>query len=734
MKITCIAVAIFLISSYAVILFDSDVSEAAIGPLGYSLNGNQELFSDPTRPIVYAADTDGDTVHVFNATTGEEMWNVTVGASPLSIDISADGRYMYVAVSGYNVTIVDLQTRSVSNTIALAFSPISVRIGLSGRLYLTQSGGALDVVRESSGTLIEEIGGIGSCVLEMSPNKTTLMVLQLGSSPTPLYKYSCAGTSLVLLDQDNHDLGPNARQMAIDWANETLYLVCGSPYGVQVVSLSTLDLLGFMPATSYPGGVALSSDHTTVLCTTYSGPDELWAFSTSNWSLVAKYKFREWAAGDDPVNFHAITAPLTTGCVIAVGDPVLFVNLSRPALFPGFPRAGEGVGYDYFGNISANIFVGIPACQFTSQVMMLDGVTVVSHIRNPYMLGELPSPITRGGNHTLYASISWTGGSTEVNWTFTTSETEHIVSETPAKDSVLNYVPENITIVLDLGYPIRQWAGGSIVLNNFYVPWILENGTINLHTYGLTMPGKNIVSLHISFSHVDYMTLVYSDLYEDLEFSIIDVPTTPSTTGLGWHNVSEASLMLPTSWIIRDNVTVGLTKFATQALGPVTDKARASISLQTGIDLNFTTDAQYLDSFPDEFVDQMGGVNHTVYIVEGPRTEQVSGHPAMVFAVRWTEQPIVQKLMVVADVDSGRYWLLIMTVDQSLYFRENPMLEGVISSFSVPEGGHDGSLDEAPLVLKVALGIALGALLAVLVGMVVVALNVWPRRKTPPGA
>ncbi len=697
MKIPIFLVVFILTSTCALVLLSPGTSKGAITPLGYSLNGNQELVADPDRPLVYAADTDGHEVHVLNATTEAELWNVSVGASPLSLDISSDGRYLYVAVSeASSIAIVDLQTRTVSRTIPLTFHPLSIRIGLSGRLYLTdipepyQSGGP-KVVDETSGTLLENYSGFGNCVLEMSPNKTVILMMQLGTSPTPLYKYSCAGPNLVLLDEDNHDLGENARQMAVDWTNETVYLVSGYPYGIEIVSLASMDRLGMISAEAYPSGVAVSPDHKTVFCTTMGGKDQLWAFYASNRTLMAKYKLRESSLEIDQSAYAAIAAPPLAGSVVAIGKPVQFLNLSKPMLFPGFPRVEENVGYNYSGNIVSDIFVGVPPCNITSGVVELDGTTLASFIEDQALVGVLPGPITDGGNHTAHALLVWDGGSVNISWTFSASESEHIVSVMPAMGLEVNYVPENITVVLDLGYPERTMAGTYIGLNDAFAPYDFENGVITIHTQyqgtNLVLPGLNEVVLDLNFVHVDYMVPIYTSISLTWNFSIKDVAVSPSSEGLAWHNLSSGvSVRLPVSWTIMDNVTVGGVFFDTQALGPINGTTRTVISLQSGTDPNATEDEQYLSSFVDEFVTKMQTGNNSVYVVEGPSYREISGHAAVVFAIRWANEPLVQKIAVIIDQSTSRYWILIMTVEASRYFDENPMFEGVISSFSTPIG------------------------------------------------
>src|SRR2546426_9107056 len=86
--------------------------------------GTHEILPDPRRPLIYQVGV-GDSLWYLNASTGQYLDSVFVGPSATSIDPSADGNFLYVAVSGANQTVVvDIDARRVVRTINLAFSPL----------------------------------------------------------------------------------------------------------------------------------------------------------------------------------------------------------------------------------------------------------------------------------------------------------------------------------------------------------------------------------------------------------------------------------------------------------------------------------------------------------------------------------------------------------------------------------------------------------------------------------
>jgi len=729
----------------------SDLSEGAITELGYSLNGNQELLADPTKPIVYWVDTEGTQLHVLNATTQEESWAITVGANATSMDLSSDGRYLYVAVSGESkITVVDLDDRTVSKTIPLSFRPLSIRIGLSGRLYLTDfpepyTSGGPKVIDESSGTLLEDIAAYGNCVLEMSPDKMVLLMMQLGSSPTKVYKYSCAGPTLSLLDEDNHDLDANARQMAVDWEDEKIYVATVNQEGPEIMSLETMDLEGVLPAYAKAQGITLSPDKETVFCTTTGTEDSLMAFHASNRTLMAKYKLREAGLAIDPSTYAAIAVPPAPCSIAAVGQPPQFINLSTPRPFPGYPRDGEIIGYDYDGPIEADVFAGVPPLTITSGEIELDGeplTTIV--IWNQVLMGNLTEPLSKGGIHIVNARIEWEGGSATTSWTFNSSEEEHIVSISPARSERIEYVPNTIVVTLDLGYPERTYSGGIVLTINGEIPFFeVEDEIITIQTVNedgnLLMPGLNAVYMRLFFTHVDYMLEESSELIAAWTYEIVNVTAEPATDGLGWYTMDDGtSLKLPLLWDIDENVTVGDSLFDLQAEGPAGEEVAPMITLQKGNDLEVAMD-DFLTSFADEFMARMQAAQIDVSLCEGPSYRVISGLDAVVIAIRWYDMPvpIVQKMAVIVNQTSYDYWILIFTSEATQYFEDNPMFEGVLSSLTLGSGGDEqddendpGQTDDSlPEITRIAFLGAMVAGIVVLAVFAVVGLGIWDRIK-----
>lgn len=726
-------------------------SGALLAPDGLSLNGNQELVSDRDRPLVYSGDADGDTVRVLNATTRAEEWNVSVGYSPMSIDISEDGRYLYVAISTeMRIAVVDIEARSVSRTIDLTFEPLSIRIGLSDRLYVTSvpdedfHGGELNVVDDVSGKVTETLGGYDICILDMSPDKSTLLMVQLNYVPTPVYLFACDAQKLVLLDSDGGYLYGAARQVAVDWGNDTVYLAGDASYGVEIVTISTLESRGVMNV--YPGvtGMALSPDLGILFCTTYGFSiyevsAELHAFNVSDGTeMVSVTLYNTYLV--DRNTYAAVTAPPGVGAMVALGDPVQFYDLGTPRLSPGWPEANSAYGTGLTLDLSAYIYFGIPAREITSYGMTLDGEPLVSYILVSALYGSPSAPMDESGMHTVNASVAWDGGETTLSWVFYVTAPLQVLSVWPAEGEVVDHIPESITVEVELGYPEYTLTDCQVSVNGIRPEWCLEDEVLAASTRDANgsymLPGENWVVMELYFERVTDRNYTYSYAFPLLwAFSIIDARADPSCDGLTRQNLSSgASLTLPAAWELTENVTVGDTVFDAQAIGLANGSAAPVITLQSGVDMDIKEDPLYLDSFADDLVEGMRAEGVDVYIVDSPSAREIPGFESVVFTVRWEDEPLAQKFAVIANTSSGEYWLVIMTVDVADYFDLDPMLEGVISSFAVSaavdtpvEDDKDPDRGMDPVMfLLIDAGAATAA-----IAVVIVAFRHWNRPRAP---
>lgn len=105
------------------------------------------LVLHPTRPVVYTADILSDTASVIELEKQQQtpgppphVSHVAVGPQPEGIDVSPDGRELWV---GHNqdggISIIDTETRKVKETIKAGGMPIRIKFTPDGRYALVSS-------------------------------------------------------------------------------------------------------------------------------------------------------------------------------------------------------------------------------------------------------------------------------------------------------------------------------------------------------------------------------------------------------------------------------------------------------------------------------------------------------------------------------------------------------------------------------------------------------------------
>lgn len=305
---------------------------------GYSnVNGNQELMVDPSRPLLYYADPFGSTLTFLNTDTNSS-YVIEVGSAPMSIDISLDGAFLYVAVSGaYKIVVVDIELREVCREIPLDFSPLSVRIGRPDRLYvssLIEDRRLIRIIDTDTGEVKNNIDFSYKGVVEVSPDGNILIAAALDNIPVHVKKYSITTDNPELLVEDDSIIGEAFLQMVPDWDNGRLYLASVWPKGIAVVSMDSLDMVEVLPMNDFPRALSLALD-SSIVCGTNGGPyPALSIFNTTTGQRLAQ-------ASAPSVTPCALSGDLS--CIF-LGPQLLRVNLG-PTCDTMTPAPGSVLGY-----------------------------------------------------------------------------------------------------------------------------------------------------------------------------------------------------------------------------------------------------------------------------------------------------------------------------------------------------------------------------------------------------
>jgi len=283
-----VAMALLFVSPILMI-YGSIENVSAYSMMGSGVNGNQEILCDPTRPVVYLADPTGDTVAIYNYTANTTTI-VHVGLYPMSLDLSRDRSHLYVAVSGNDsIAIINLDTLQVERNISLTFSPCSVRTGYSDRIFVSRmdSIALAYIMNSTSGETLSSINVYfgDRFALHASADGDELVTATDGTSPLLVSYWTIANDTASLVTRDDWGLGSNGQQQAVDWMNRKIYTASGYPYGIQVLSLDTIQQIGFLDMDGYGKGVTLTRDGEQVIGVS---SDSLFVFNASTGELLAE--------------------------------------------------------------------------------------------------------------------------------------------------------------------------------------------------------------------------------------------------------------------------------------------------------------------------------------------------------------------------------------------------------------------------------------------------------------
>ena len=233
-------------------------------PLSIPVTGNlTEVIIDDQCAYAYATNATSNEIEVVSLRTGSPQAPIKVGSAPTGLDISPDGKTLYVANSGGNdLSVVDLRTGVVTKTVPVVagFSndtPFSLAVAQSGLVLFSTTfagsgfGGRLMQFDPSSNTVSQRkdffSGGATTEVtyLRASGNRSAIGIVAGDISSAPVFLYSSAANSFT----PEKDLNGFVSYVALDQSGATVMV---NP-GTYVLNGSLL-LQGTIPGGTY--GVA----------------------------------------------------------------------------------------------------------------------------------------------------------------------------------------------------------------------------------------------------------------------------------------------------------------------------------------------------------------------------------------------------------------------------------------------------------------------------------------------
>ncbi len=285
------------------------VGSALLVPLVHSASvvtvsgGYSNEMLDPSRPRLYLTDPTTNSVVVINTTSDAQVASIFVGSQPAGMDISADDRELYVALSGANsLAVVNLDTLKLNRTIDLHAPPADVAAGRLGRAYVTLQGQWEHpyplIVDTNSSRVVGNItsGGqiYGGALARVSPDHNSLYIGERGLSPASLYRFSVSTDNITLVwEAPSGSVGENLKDLAISPDGSRLYVASGAPYYIQVIDSTNWSPLGQLQTGAYPASVALAFHGGVAFAAHWPYPSEVSLYNTTTFLEMTSFSTLE---------------------------------------------------------------------------------------------------------------------------------------------------------------------------------------------------------------------------------------------------------------------------------------------------------------------------------------------------------------------------------------------------------------------------------------------------------
>ncbi len=457
---TCVifAVALFLVLSTSLLPFNTLVQ----GHLnqGSSINGNQEILGDPFRPVIYWADHEGDELLIWNYSSGD-LRQVEAGLNPISIDLDTTGSLLFVAADGdRSLSVIDVRTAEVNHSVELDFTPLSITVSGTERLFISSRNDTLIRTVELPSMAISSAFDPGfHAILDSSPDGSRLLaVAQLwDDEPANISLYNTSGPSPTIMAVSSMG-SVILSQTVVDWDNGSFFIAGQGLGGFQMRSLDDLEVTASLGTPSSPNGIALSLDKSKV-----------YGVATGTyWHLPGGRNLERWMSmifildaqtfsleGMKPINgeMGPITTSLDSGAVF-VSPPLQRIGVEL-AISPKSPADGSIYGYapSYVGfTFNDSIIPAIPADEVA---LFIDGTPYeVEQVEDGGYRAAMQDPLS-SGHHDVEVCL---GGIQDV-WTFRIepNSTLAIFPQarliSPENGSIYLELPSQIAVAYEPGEP-----------------------------------------------------------------------------------------------------------------------------------------------------------------------------------------------------------------------------------------------------------------------------------------
>ena len=102
-----------------------------------------DIVLDQSRGLLYLVNTSNNRIDILSTTTNSAAGNIPVGTGPLAAAMSMDNAWLYVtngSTTAPSLSVINLATQMVTQTVTLPAAPQGVEVGADGRALVTTAG------------------------------------------------------------------------------------------------------------------------------------------------------------------------------------------------------------------------------------------------------------------------------------------------------------------------------------------------------------------------------------------------------------------------------------------------------------------------------------------------------------------------------------------------------------------------------------------------------------------
>lgn len=250
-----------------------------------------EFVAHPTLPFVFASDTTGNRVLMFNTDSLEVEATFKMGNGPRGMALSPDGARLYVThADTKNIGVVDILSQTVISSLEIFQIPSDIEVGLDGRLFVLGHSALMQLdpdTGEAVGPTFPVVVSGGE--IAINPERTRLYYSNSNLSPAGLFQIDLTGSGATVLWESPSDSsqGGNGQSLALSPAGDFVahaVAIQGTDLGqthVKIVVRDTSDM-------SVVGQYNLGPKTTGVFAQEIAfDPDGRFAYATSQAGVVS---------------------------------------------------------------------------------------------------------------------------------------------------------------------------------------------------------------------------------------------------------------------------------------------------------------------------------------------------------------------------------------------------------------------------------------------------------------